>query len=89
MNRLIHLLARAISLVAASAVTIGVVLYPRAIATDMHSVPHGWLVCLMIGMSAAYVHGFGFIPKHPILKRFFSPWIAWPMIVIGAVMLLI
>lgn len=88
MNRFVNILTRTISLVAAFAVTIGVVLYPRAIATDMHSVPHGWLVCLMIGMSAAYVHGFGFTPQHPLLKRFFSPWVAWPLITIGAVMIL-
>ena len=88
MNRFVNILTRTISLVTAFAVTIGVVLYPRAIATDMHSVPHGWLVCLMIGMSAAYVHGFGFTPQHSLLKRFFSPWVAWPLITIGAVMIL-
>lgn len=87
MKKFLNFFARMISIVAAAAVTVGVVLYPRAIALDMHSVPHGWLVCLMLGMSAAYVHGFGFIPNHPALKIAFSPFVAWPLIALGTYMI--
>ena len=85
MNGISIFFARFISIVAAIAVTVGVTLYPRAIALDMHSVPHGWLVCLLMGMSAAYVYGFGFVPQHPILKIIFSPIVAWPLIAIGTI----
>lgn len=54
-----------------------IVLYPRAIANDMTTVPHGALVGLLIGMSIAWVWGLGFVPRHPILKFVFSPWLAW------------
>ena len=41
-----------------------IVIYPRAIADDMSSVPHGALVGLLFGMSIAGV-GLGFVPKRP------------------------
>ena len=73
--------------VAALAVTVAVVCFPRLVAIDMHAVPHGWLVCLLLGMSFAYVHGFGFIPENKTLKILFSPIAAWPLIIIGALMI--
>lgn len=88
MPALARFLARTISIVAAAAVTVVVVVYPRAIATEMADVPHGWLVCLMLGMSAAYVHGFGFVPQNPVLKYWFSPWIAWPLMALGTYQIL-
>lgn len=70
------LITRFISIVAALAVTVAVVCFPRLVAIDMHAVPHGWLVCLLLGMSFAYVHGFGFIPENKTLKILFSPLVA-------------
>jgi predicted membrane protein len=46
-------------------------------------VPHGFLALLMMGMSAAWVHGFGFVPQNRILRVLFSPLVAWPVILIG------
>lgn len=76
-------LARVVSLLAATAIVAVVVLYPRLIAETAKDVPHGFLVLLLIGMSCAWVHGFGFIPQNPILKVAFSPLVAWPIIAIG------
>lgn len=64
-------------------ITITVIFYPRAIATDMYSVPHFWLVILLTGMSSCYIYGLGFTPQNPILKMIFSPIISWPFIVIS------
>ena len=63
----VSFLTRIISIVAAFAVTVAIVCFPRWIAVDMNTVPHGWLVCLLLGMSAAYVHGFGFVPENRYL----------------------
>ncbi len=76
-------LARVVSLLAAITVVAVVVLYPRLIAEDSTSVPHGFLALLMMGMSAAWVHGFGFVPQNRILRVLFSPLVAWPVILIG------
>jgi len=86
MSRVLTLLARAVSLVAALAITVTVLIFPRMIALDMHSVPHGWLVLLMCGMSFGYVHGLGFIPENRYLKIVFSPLIAWPVMTLGTYM---
>ena len=84
MAKSVVVITRFISIVAALAVTVAVVCFPRLVAIDMHAVPHGWLVCLLLGMSFAYVHGFGFIPETTTLKFLFSPLIAWPLITLVA-----
>lgn len=61
-----------------------IVLYPRAIATDMTTVPHGWLVLLLFGMSAAWVYGLGFTPENRWLRCFFHPVTAWLLMLVGA-----
>ncbi len=75
--------ARFISLVAAAAVVVITAFYPRLIAEDSAGVPHGFLVVLLMGMSAAWVHGFGFIPENRTLRVLFSPWVAWPVMLAG------
>ena len=78
MNKVLRGLARAVSLLAAVAVAAVIILYPRLVAEDSASVPHGFL-----GMSAAWVHGFGFVPENRILRVLFSPIVAWPVMIIG------
>lgn len=87
MSKGLSLAARFISIVMALTVTVGVVCFPRLIAVDMHTVPHGWLVCLLLGMSFSYVHAFGFIPNNRYLRILFSPIVAWPLIILGATMI--
>lgn len=76
-------LSRAVSLLAAVAVAVVVIFYPRLVAEDTASVPHGFLVVLLMGMSAAWVHGFGFVPENRVLRVLFSPVVAWPVMLIG------
>ena len=83
MNKVLRGLARAVSLLAAVAVAAVIILYPRLVAEDSASVPHGFLVVLLMGMSAAWVHGFGFVPENRILRVLFSPIVAWPVMIIG------
>lgn len=80
---LVNGLARAASLIAAAVIVAVIVLYPRLVAEDSSSVPHGFLALLLMGMSAAWVHGFGFIPEHRVLRILFSPLVAWPLIAVG------
>lgn len=75
---------RLISVTAAAAVAALIVIYPRAVAPDGASVPHGWLVMLMAGMSICWVYGFGFIPRTRWLRAFFSPVLGWPLLFVGA-----
>ena len=67
---------RALSLVLALSVTAVVVAAPRLLAGSMHEVPHG----LLLGMSAAYVHGVGYVPRRRWLRPLAGPLVAWPLI---------
>lgn len=77
-------LLRGLSIFAAAFVVALVVIYPRAIATDGVSVPHGWFVLMMIGMSICWISGFGFIPQNRWLKYAFSLPVGWILLLIGA-----
>lgn len=75
--------ARLLSILMAAAVVAIIVLYPRMIANTGAEVPHGFLAILMIGMSFAWVHGFGFVPHNNVLKQLFTPFVAWPILAVG------
>ena len=77
-------LARLVSLAAAFAVVALTVLYPRLIAVDGAHVPYLGFVLLLAGMSASWVHGFGFVPQKSVPRLLFSPWVAWPLLGLGA-----
>ncbi len=65
-----------------------VLIYPRFIAADMKSVPHFWLVLLLLGMSFCFVYGVGFRLRNPFLKLLFSPLVAWPLVLVSGYVLL-
>ena len=65
---------RTLSILAAAAVVALVVIYPRAVAADGASVPHGWFVLMMMG----------FAPENRWLRRLLSLPVGWSMLLIGA-----
>lgn len=77
-------LLRALTFATALSFVALIVIYPRAIASDMSSVPHGWLVLLLLGMSSAWVYGLGFQPEHRLLRGCFHPVTAWLLMTLGA-----
>ena len=74
---------RFVSLAAALAVSAVIMLYPYALGTRMTSITHTALPLLMLGVSAAFVHGFGFRPDNGALRWAFSPAVAWPLMAAG------
>ncbi len=75
---------RTLSILAAATVVALVVIYPRAVAADGASVPHGWFVLMMMGMSICWICGFGFAPENRWLRRLLSLPVGWSMLLIGA-----
>lgn len=75
---------RFITFLAAVSFAALIVLYPRLIAEDMHSVDHGSLVLLLLGMSSAWVCGLSLRLKHPVLLLLFNPITAWVLMLVGA-----
>ena len=74
---------RLLSFLAATAVMILIVIYPRAIAPDSESVPHGWLDLMLFGMSLCWLYGFGFTPKRRIFRILLHPILGWICLGIG------
>lgn len=81
--------ARAVSLTAGLAVSAVLMLYPYALGTKMTPMLHTALPVLLIGVSAALVHGVGFRPENRALNVLFSPIAAWPLIAVGIVLLVL
>lgn len=70
--------ARAASLTAALALMGLVTLFPRALTVaDGSPIGHGMLTLIMWGLSAGFVHGVGFVPRHRLPRLLFSPAAAW------------
>ena len=76
-------IARALSLAAAALVVALLVLYPRGVLRPDGTVPFGPMALLLLGMSAAWVHGFGLVPESKGLRLLFSPLVAWPLLAAG------
>ncbi|MDO5530476.1 cyd operon YbgE family protein [Sutterella sp.] len=71
---------RTLSILAAIATALVIVLYPRAVAHDAAGVPHGPLEGMLLGMSILWVHGFGFTPEHRILRIVLHPLVGWALL---------
>ncbi len=70
--------AQGISLFTALALMLLVTLLPRALATaDGSPINHGTLTLIMWGLSAGFVHGVGFVPRHRVLRILLGPVIGW------------
>ncbi len=77
-------LLRGFSLLAALALSGLILTYPKALG---HA-NHGLLSLVMLGISAGFVHGVGFVPEHKLWRVIFAPWAAWPLMSIGFWLLL-
>lgn len=78
---------RILSFLIALSVAAFVIIYPRAIASGMSSVPHGWLVLLLLGMSFCFVYGVGFKARNRFLAFLFSPLVAWTCVGVASFMI--
>lgn len=70
---------RVVSLLLALATSSLILAYPQALA---HA-GHGLLSLVMLGVSAGFVHGVGFVPVHRVWRYLFSPWVAWSLMGTG------
>jgi len=75
--------ARLLSYFGAIVVTGYLFMFPSSIASSAHEVNHLLLTLLLLGTSAGFIHGSGFIPRVLIFKLLFSPIFAWPALIFG------
>jgi len=80
-------IARAVSLVLALAISGVLFVYPRLLGAELAGWQHGVLAMMMLGVSAGFTHGVGFVPRPRPLRFLFGPWFGWPAMIVGAVFL--
>jgi predicted membrane protein len=76
--------ARAVSLVAATTAAVLLLVFPFVLGTRLAPHDHAALVVLMIGVSSAFVHGFGYEPQRQAWRVLFNPLTGWPAMLAGA-----
>lgn len=79
----------AVSLLLALGLSGLVLAWPKVFAPEgVHSLNHGWLSLMMLGIAAGFVHGVGFIPRYWLWKTLFGPWTGWPLMIGGLLIIL-
>lgn len=84
-----HFALRLLSFCLAVALAVLVLTYPKAIANSISDVRHGVLALLMWGIAAGFIHGVGFVPRLPLWRIAFHPFLGWLMMTAGMAWLLV
>ncbi len=79
--------ARAVSLLAAIAVSVLVTFTPQLVISGGQAPDHGILALWLWGMAGAYIHGVGFRHRHWFWRIVLGPELAWLLLVVGGLML--
>jgi cyd operon protein YbgE len=81
--------ARLLSYFTAIAITAYLFVSPNSITNAANEVNHLLLTLMLLGTSAGFIHGSGFVPQLLIFRILFSPLFAWPALLFGVVYLVI
>lgn len=73
------LAARAVSLLGAVALSLGLLLLPAMRGREISRAGHAWLTPLLLVVCALFVHGIGYVPHRAWLARLESPPFLWPL----------
>lgn len=79
--------SRALSLLLASPLALLLLIHPAAYLDDQGRYSHSLLMLVMLGISGGFVHGVGFDPINRLWRVLFGPACAWPLLVLGYVVL--
>lgn len=61
-----------------------IMLIHPALMLDQHGYySHSLIMLIMLGISGGFIYGVGFIPRFWLWKWLFSPYMAWPLMLIG------
>lgn len=75
--------AMVISCILAFPLAAVLLVYPAAMLSADGSYSHSAMMYIMIGISGGFIHGVGFVPRHWFWKWLFSPFLAWPLMLLG------
>lgn len=76
-------IAMTISFLLALPLTVVLLLHPAMMLDAEGNYSHRAMMYIMIGISGGFIHGVGFIPRFWLWKWLFSPFVAWPLMILG------
>jgi predicted membrane protein len=79
--------SRALSLTAAAALSLALMVYPYALGNTMDRETHTALPVFLFGVSGAFVHGIGYEPDNRFLRALLGAPLAWILIALGIALL--
>ena len=71
--------ARSFSFLMAIALSALLLVMPSVVANDLRELDHGPLSLALIGISAGFIHGVGYVPLTTVWRWLFSPYLGWPI----------
>lgn len=75
--------AMAISFLLALPLAVILLVHPSLMLDANGYYNHSQLMLVMVGISGGFIYGVGFVPRFWLWKWLFSPWIAWPLMLLG------
>lgn len=78
---------RGLAFTLAVALALSITAYPAAAVGAAGRPPMGLLALLFWGISAGFVYGVGFAPRATAWQLAFGPWVALPLMALGALAL--
>lgn len=79
----VYTLARLISFLMAVPLALVMLIHPAMMLDANGHYSHPMLMLVMLGISAGFVHGVGFNPRFLLWRYVFSPYLGWPLMLIG------
>ena len=75
--------AKWLSFLLATPLSLVFLIHPALMLDSQGNYSHGALSLVMLGISAGFVHGVGFKPKFWLWRILFSPFVGWPLLLLG------
>jgi predicted membrane protein len=81
--------ARAVSLAGGLVIAGTLFIYPRILGPHLGAMEHSALPLMLLGVSGAFVYGFGFQPESKAVRVLFGPTAAWCLMLSAAALMLL
>jgi predicted membrane protein len=80
-------LARSISLLLASGLSVLILVYPQPLISNGQT-NHSLLMLLLLSCSLGFIHGVGFKLVNSIWRELTGPILSWPVMIYGLILML-
>lgn len=79
----VQTLMKIMSFMLATPLAAVMMVHPSLMLDEQGHYSHPMLMLVMLGISAGFIHGVGFVPRFWLWRLLFSPYIGWPLMMIG------